>query len=213
MFKLGLTGSIATGKSTALAAFAELGYPTFSADKAVHNLYQGRAVAPVSEIFPQAVICAKVERAALAEILMASPERMGELNAIVHPMVREEISKFIENVRQQGAKLAIVDIPLLFESGLDYGLDGVAVTFCDELTQRRRALARPHMSVEKLKVILAHQMSQSQKKQRADFLIDTNGPIEQTTDRVKEIARACLEKTNRVSTLGKKRKKKKLHGP
>jgi dephospho-CoA kinase len=194
MFKLGLTGSIATGKSTALAAFAELGYPVFSADEAVHILYKGRAVAPVSAIFSQAVSCGIIDRTILSQLLIKNPKRMGELNAIVHPMVREEISKFVENARQQGADLSIVDIPLLYETGFEHGFEGIAVTFCDELTQRRRALARPDMSVEKLKAILAQQMSQSEKKQRADFLIDTNGSIEQTKEQVRAIAKICLTK-------------------
>lgn len=193
MFKLGLTGSIATGKSTALAAFAALGHPVFSADEAVHLLYRGEAVTPVERAFPEAVAGGKIDRAILLKLLMAAPQRIEELNKIVHPLVRAKIADFVEKSAAAPAKLAVIDVPLLFETGVDYGFDAVAVTFCDEQIQRRRALARPDMDVEKLNTILARQMSQSEKKQRADFLIDTNGTIEETNDQVAAIASLCIE--------------------
>ncbi len=198
-FALGLTGSIATGKSTALAAFADLGHPTFSSDEAVHALYQGEAVGPVGDHFPEASDGTRIDRAILAAILVQHPERLKELETIVHPMVRDKISQFRHSAETAGAELIIIDIPLLFESAHDYDLDAVAVTFCDPEEQRRRALARPAMTPEKLDAILAKQMPQDEKKRRADFLIDTNRPIAETGEQVAEIAAECLRRRSALA--------------
>jgi dephospho-CoA kinase len=173
MFKLGLTGSIATGKSTALKAFADLGIPVFSSDDAVHALYKAEAVGPVEAVFPGVTTDGIIDRQKLSAILVAHPERLKSLEAIVHPLVRARINRFLEEAAASGAKLAVVDIPLLFERGVDWGLDAVAVTVVDEAEQRRRALARPGMTVEKLDAILARQMPQAEKRARADYILDT----------------------------------------
>ena len=128
MFKLGLTGSIATGKSTALQAFADLGIPVFSSDDIVHELYRAEAVGPVEAVFPGVTSDGAIDRAKLSEILIAHPERLKSLEAIVHPLVRARISRFLEETAATGDKLAVVDIPLLYERGVDWGLDAVAVT-------------------------------------------------------------------------------------
>ncbi len=198
MYKLGLTGSIATGKSTALAIFAELGHQIFSADAAVHSLYEGAAVAQVEAAFPEAIKDKKVNRMTLSAILLAAPQRLQELNDIVHPLVRAEIAGFIENAQQTGASLAVIDIPLLFESKDNYAFDGVAVTWCTARIQHQRALARPGMSVEKFNIILAQQLSQSEKKSRADFLIETNGSLEETKEQVARIASLCLARSAKL---------------
>ena len=176
--KLGLTGSIASGKSTLLKAFAALGVPVFSADDAVHQLYQGEAVGPVGEAFPGVVRDGRIDRQALGAQLVASPSRLATLEAIVHPMVRSRIAAFLAEAERTGAPLAVVDIPLLFEGGHDYGLDRIIVTVTDEATLRARALRRPGMTVEKLETILARQMPQDEKRRRADYVFDTSGPIE-----------------------------------
>lgn len=173
MLKLGLTGSIATGKSTVLAAFAARGVPVFSSDEAVHQLYEGEAVGPVGRLFPAVIHGGKVDRAALGAALIAAPERLAALEAVVHPLVRARIAAFLAAAEAAGAPLAVVDIPLLYEGGYDYGLDQVAVTVVDAPTQRRRALARPGMTVEKLQTILARQLPQADKRQRADYVFDT----------------------------------------
>lgn len=173
MFKLGLTGSIATGKSTALKGFADLGIPVFSSDDAVHALYKAEAVRPVEAVFPGVTTDGIIDRQKLSAILVAHPERLKSLEAIVHPLVRARINRFLEEAAASGAKLAVVDIPLLFERGVDWGLDAVAVTVVDEAEQRRRALARPGMTVEKLDAILARQMPQAEKRARADYILDT----------------------------------------
>lgn len=180
MFKLGLTGSIATGKSTTLQAFADLGIPVFSSDDAVHDLYKAEAVGPVEAVFPGVTTDGAIDRVKLSKILVAHPERLKSLEAIVHPLVRARINRFLEEAAASGATLAVVDIPLLFERGVDWGLDAVAVTVVDEAEQRLRALARPGMTVEKLDAILARQMPQAEKRARADYILDTGTSVDST---------------------------------
>ncbi len=180
MFKLGLTGSIATGKSTVLAAFAAQGVPTFSADAAVHELYASEAGAAIEAEFPGVSRNGNIDRAELAGRLVGKPERLKALEAIVHPLVRLKIAQFLANAETQGADLAVVEIPLLYENGVDWGFDAVAVTTVGADEQRRRALARPGMSVEKLDAILARQLPQAEKLKRADYAIDTSVSIAQT---------------------------------
>ncbi|GLQ54546.1 dephospho-CoA kinase [Devosia nitrariae] len=187
MFRLGVTGSIATGKSTVLQAFADFGARVFSADAAVHELYAGPAVAAVESLFPGVAVNGAVDRTRLAATLNAAPQRLAELEALIHPLVRERIGTFMDAAESDGALIAAVEVPLLFESGHDYGFDAVAVTVCDAAAQRERALARPGMTVEKLDTILARQMPQAEKRKRAAFIIDTTGPIEETRRMVKTI--------------------------
>jgi dephospho-CoA kinase len=184
--KLGLTGSIASGKSTLLKAFAAEGVPVFSSDEAVHALYRGEAVGPVGAAFPGVVRNGEIDRAALSAQLVEKPDRLTALEAIVHPLVRARIKAFLAAAEQRGAPLAVVDIPLLYEGGHDYGLDAVIVTVAEPTELRRRALNRPGMTVEKLETILAHQMPQDEKRKRADYVVDTSGPIEASRAWVRE---------------------------
>ncbi len=177
MLKLGLTGSIASGKSAVLEEFAALGVPVFSADEAVHALYAGEAVPVVEALFPGVSHNGQIDRTALSRQLLEQPQRLKELEAAVHPLVRAKIAAFLSQAEHTGAGLAVVDIPLLFESGYDYGLDRVATTLAPDETLRQRALARPGMTVEKLDAILARQMPQADKVKRADFVIDTGGSL------------------------------------
>lgn len=187
MLKLGLTGSIATGKSTALKAFADLGIPTFSSDEAVHELYRGAAVAPVEAAFPGVSVDGVIDREKLSRHLIGHPLRLKQLEAIVHPLVRARIRSFLADAAARGEPMAVVDIPLLFENGVDWGLDAIVVTVVDEAEQRRRALARPGMTVEKLEAILARQMPQAEKVKRATYIIDTSTTIEATRQAVAEL--------------------------
>lgn len=184
MLKLGLTGSIATGKSTVLKVLAEQGIPTFSSDDAVHELYAGEAVAPVDALFPGVARDGVIDRTELSRRLLAEPQRLHELEAVVHPLVRARIAKFLRDSEASGADMAVVDIPLLFEGGHDWGLDAVIVTAVDPAEQRRRALARPGMTDEKLDAILGRQMPQAEKIARADYVIDTGRPIKETGEDV-----------------------------
>ncbi|WP_055047050.1 dephospho-CoA kinase [Devosia sp. A16] len=187
MLKLGLTGSIATGKSTVLAVFAEQGVPTFSSDEAVHELYRGAAVAPVEAAFPGVAIDGVIDREKLSRLLVGYPAQLQQLEAIVHPLVRARIRAFLEQAAASGAPMAVVDIPLLFENGVDWGLDAVIVTTVDAAEQRRRALARPGMTVEKLDAILARQLPQAEKVKRATYIIDTSDTIAATRQKVVEL--------------------------
>ena len=187
MLKIGLTGSIATGKSTVLNMFAESGVPVFSSDEAVHALYRGEAVAPIERLFPGVSRHGVIDRAELARRLVEAPERLTEVEAIVHPLVRNQIAYFFKGAAGKGEPLALADIPLLFERGFDYGLDAIIVTVVDEATLRQRAMQRPGMTVEKLQTMLARQMPQAEKKARATYVVDTGQPIEATRETVRRL--------------------------
>ncbi len=189
MLKLGLTGSIATGKSTVLNMLKEHGIPTFSSDEAVHELYAGSAVAPVDALFPGVGASGVIDRTELSRRLLAEPGRLKELEAVVHPLVRARIAQFLAESKASGADIAVVDIPLLYEGGHDWGLDAVIVTAVDPAEQRRRALARPGMTDEKLDAILARQMPQDEKVARADYVIDTTNSLEDVTKHVARLVK------------------------
>lgn len=193
MLKLGLTGSIASGKSTVLKSFAELGVPVFSSDDVVHELYRGEAVAPIEALFPGAAVGGEVDRAELSRQLVGAPDKLKALEAIVHPLVRARIAKFLAGAAGQGAALAVVDIPLLFETGYPYGLDKIAVTTAPDALIRERALRREGMTVEKLEAILARQLPQAEKLKRADYVIDTSGPIADTRNVVADLVETLTE--------------------
>jgi dephospho-CoA kinase len=195
--KLGLTGSIATGKSTVLKAFADLGVPVFSSDDYVHELYRGAAVAPVEAAFPGVAHEGVIDRQRLSRHLLGHPERLKELEAIVHPLVRAGIRRFLADAAARGDVLAVVDIPLLYENGVDWGLDAVVVTTVDEAEQRRRALARPGMTVEKLEAILARQLPQAEKVRRATYILDTSNTIEATRQEVAKLVEKLRAKASR----------------
>lgn len=195
MWRIGITGSIATGKSTLLAAFEKAGVPTFSADAAVAELYAGAAVAPVEALFPGVTHDGVIDRQLLAARLAVDPSGFKRLEALVHPLVRTAISNFLAAAERDGQRIAAVEVPLLFESGHDYGFDAIAITHVDEAIQRERALARPGMTVEKLDTILARQMPQAEKKARADYLFDTALPRETIDAEVRALVETLKEKT------------------
>lgn len=176
MWKIGVTGSIATGKSTLLAAFAAQGIPVFSADAAVAELYAGPDAAEVDRLFPGVLRDGVVDRALLAQRLAADPGGFARLEALIHPLVRERIAAFLEQAKADGAIAAAVEVPLLFESGHDYGFDAIAVTHVDEALQTERIMARPGMTVEKRQTLVARQLPQAEKMKRATYLFDTGRP-------------------------------------
>ncbi|MDB5506013.1 MAG: dephospho-CoA kinase [Devosia sp.] len=196
MFKLGLTGSIATGKSTVLGLFEARGVPVFSADAAVHRLYAGSGAAAVEALFPGIVVDGRVDRGRLAERLLGAQGRLAELEAVIHPLVRAEVGAFFAAAEAAGAQLAVIDIPLLYETGFDYGLDGVAVTLCSVATQRTRAMARPGMTVEKLDAIVARQLPQAEKRQRATYAFDTDMPLADTERMVEALIAAIAARAS-----------------
>jgi dephospho-CoA kinase len=190
MFILGLTGSIGMGKSTAAGLFAAGGIPVYDADAAVHRLYAGKAVTPVSQAFPEAVIDGCVDRARLSSLVVGDSEALKRLEAIVHPLVRAEEAAFLRRAAQAGATLAVLEIPLLLETGGDTRVDAVAVVSALPEIQRRRVLDRPGMSDEKLAKILARQMPDADKRRRAHFVIDSGRGLAPVQKEVDDIRRA-----------------------
>ncbi|UJW84334.1 dephospho-CoA kinase [Devosia sp. SL43] len=198
MWRIGMTGSIATGKTTVLKAFADLGVPIFSADAAVAELYAGEAVAPVEALFPGVASGGVIDKALLSQKLAADPAGFKRLEAVVHPLVRARIARFMDEAEAAGHALAVVEVPLLFESGYDYGFDAIGVTWVDEAIQRQRALARPGMSGEKLDTILARQLPQAEKKARATYLFDTGMPLAKTVDMVAALVASIRAKGPKI---------------
>ena len=178
MIVLGLTGSIGMGKSTAAAMFADEGVPVHDADAAVHRLYAGRAAPLIEAEFPGTVIDGIVDRQLLGAEVLNDPDALKRLEAIVHPLVRAEEQAFLAAARKTGAPLALLDIPLLYETGAETRCDKVVVVSAPAAIQRERVLRRPGMSEEKFAAILAKQVPDAEKRARADFVIDTGGGLD-----------------------------------
>lgn len=195
MILLGLTGSIGMGKSTTTAMFADLGAVVWNADDAVHRLYApgGAAVLPVGEAFPGVVVDGAVDRARLAEALGKDDTAFRRLEAIVHPLVAQGRAADLEAARTAGVKLAVLDIPLLFETDGDKAVDAVVVVTADPAIQAERVLARPGMTRERFDAILARQMPDAEKRMRADFVIDTGRGMEAARAEVEAIVAAVLD--------------------
>ncbi len=178
MIVLGLTGSIGMGKTTTAEMFAALGVPVHSADAAVHALYAGRAAPLIEAEFPNTVMDGRVDREALSKRVVGQPDAMKRLEGLIHPLVREAELAFLDRARADGARLAVVDIPLLYETGGETRCDKVAVVTARSELQRMRVMARPGMTAQKFEAILAQQMPDEEKRQRADFIIDTGNGLE-----------------------------------
>jgi dephospho-CoA kinase len=201
MIKIALTGSIGMGKSTTAAMFREAGIPVYDADAAVHDLYDegGAAVGPVGEAFPGVVRDGKVDREALRQAVLGKPDELKRLNAIVHPLVGRDRSRFFEKAAADGADMVVLDIPLLFETGGDANMDAVVVASAPAEMQRERVLARPGMSPERLDAILAQQMADAEKRARAHFVVDTSKGLEPARAQVREIIAAMRDPQRRPS--------------
>lgn len=174
MFRLGLTGSIATGKSTTSAMFRAAGVPVHDADAAVHHLYAGAAAPLIEAAFPGSVRDGVVDRKELGARVAGRPDEFSRLERIVHPLVHEEERKAIIAARASGHRLIVLDIPLLFESGAEGRCDAVLVTIVDPAEQKRRAFARPGMTESLFHAILARQMPMTEKCRRAHAILDTS---------------------------------------
>ncbi|WP_295241306.1 dephospho-CoA kinase [uncultured Brevundimonas sp.] len=195
MILLGLTGSIGMGKSTTTAMFADLGAVVWNADDSVHRLYLpgGAAVGPVGQAFPGVVVDGAVDRTRLAEALGKDDTAFRRLEAIVHPLVAQDRAADLEAARTAGVKLAVLDIPLLFETGGDRAVDAVVVVTADPAIQAERVLARPGMTRERFDAILARQIPDAEKRMRADFVIDTGRGLEAARAEVEAIVAAVLD--------------------
>ncbi len=173
MFRLGLTGSIGTGKSATATMFRELGVPVHDADAIVHALYRGRAAPLIEEAFPGTVTDGIVDRKRLAAALAGKSERFKRLEAIVHPLVREEEEKAITEAARKGHKLIVLDVPLLYETGGEHRCDAVLVTTVSPAIQKERVLARPGMTEELFHALLKRQMPDAEKRRRAHAILET----------------------------------------
>lgn len=195
MIVAGLTGSIAMGKSETAKMFAARGIPVFDSDAAVHALYAagGEAVEPLRHIAPEAVADGSVDRRRLAALVQADPALLGQVEAAVHPLVRARQEAFLRDAAAR-ADIAVLDIPLLFETGREKDVDVVIVVSATPDLQRARALARPGMTAEKLGFILSRQVPDAEKRARADYVIDTSVSLEATAREVEQVIAAIRAK-------------------
>jgi dephospho-CoA kinase len=199
MFILGLTGSLGMGKSTTARFFAEEGVPVHDADAVVHRLYDGEAAPAIEAAFPGTTAGGKVDRDKLSARVLGDSAALKRLEAIVHPLVHEAERRLLAEAEARGEKVAVLDIPLLFETGGENRVDAVVVVSAPPHVQRSRVLARPGMTVDKLEAILAKQMPDEEKRRRADFVVDTSRGFEAARAEVRAILDA-------VATMPKRRR-------
>ena len=199
MFVLGLTGSVGMGKSTTARFFAEAGVPVHDADAVVHRLYEGEAAGAIAAAFPGTTAGGKVDRAKLGARVLDDAAALKRLEAIVHPLVQRAQDRFLAEAEARGEKVAVLDIPLLFEVGKDRQCDAVVVVTAPPEVQRARVLERPGMTAEKLDAMLARQLPDAEKRRRADFIVDSSQGFGVARAQVRAILDA-------VATMPKRRK-------
>jgi dephospho-CoA kinase len=194
---LGLTGSIGMGKSTTAKLFMEAGVPVYDADATVHTIYEGEAAPLIEAAFPGTTADGKVDRTKLSAHVVHDAAAMKKLEQIVHPLLGAYHRKFLEDAEQSGAPVAVVDVPLLYETGGEKRVDAVVVVSTDPEQQRKRILARDNMTAEKLDAILARQLPDAEKRKRADFVVDTSHGLEPVRERIREILAEAVKMPRR----------------
>jgi dephospho-CoA kinase len=199
MFILGLTGSIGMGKSATAKMFAEEGVPVHDADAVVHALYDGEATPAIEAAFPGTTANGKVDRETLGKHVLGDAAAIARLEAIVHPLVAKARDKFLNEAARGGAKVAVLDIPLLYETKGDARCDAVVVVSAPADVQRQRVFERPGMTEQKLEAILAKQTPDAEKRRRADFIVDTSQGFDHARAQVRDILK-------RVATMLPNRK-------
>jgi dephospho-CoA kinase len=197
VFVIGLTGSIGMGKSTASRFFAEAGVPVHDADATVHRLYDGPLAPAIEAAFPGTTVDGKVDRGKLGHRVVGDAVALKTLEAIVHPAVRAAEEEFLKAAKAAGAPVAVLDIPLLFETGGDQRVDAVVVVSAPPEVQWRRVMERPGMTAEKLKALLGKQMPDAEKRGRADFIVDSSGGFDAARAQVLEILAAIGDRPGR----------------
>jgi dephospho-CoA kinase len=199
MIILGLTGSIGMGKSTTAKLFAEAGVPVYDADATVHSLYEGEAVAAIEAAFPGTTAGGKVDRNRLSAQVVHDPAAIRRLEGIVHPMLGASRQKFLHDAERSGAPVVVVDVPLLYETGGEKRVDAVVVVTTTPEIQRERVLARDNMSGERLDAILARQLPDAEKRERADFVVDTSHGVDPVRARIRDILSEAVKMPQRRS--------------
>jgi dephospho-CoA kinase len=197
MIILGLTGSIGMGKSTTAKLFAEAGVPVYDADATVHRLYEGEAVPFIEAAFPGTTVDGKVDRTRLSARVVHDPAAIKQLEQVVHPMLGASRQKFLEEAEQSGALVAVVDVPLLYETGGEKRVDAVVVVTTSPEIQRERILARDNMTGEKLDAILTRQLPDAEKRKRADFVVDTSHGLDPVRAQIRDILRQAAKMPQR----------------
>jgi len=197
MLILGLTGSIGMGKSTTAKLFAEAGVPVYDADAEVHRLYEGEAAVSIEAAFPGTTSDGKVDRKKLSAQVIHDPAAMKRLEQIVHPMLGASRQRFFEEAERAGAPVVVVDVPLLFETGGEKRVDAVVVVTTSPENQRERILARGTMTNEALDAILARQLTDTEKRKRADFVVDTSHGLEPVRAAIRDILAAVVKMPQR----------------
>ncbi len=194
MIKAGLTGSIGMGKSTTAEMFRDAGIPVYDADATVHALYEGEATPLIEEAFPGTTHNGKVDRALLSKHVVGNADAMKKLETIVHPLVHAKEQEFLRTSQSNGAPIVVLDIPLLFETGGRNRVDIVIVVSANAEEQKRRVLARKGMTEEKFEAILARQVPDREKREKADFIIDTDQGFDHARDQVTKIIAELSQK-------------------
>jgi dephospho-CoA kinase len=187
MIVLGLTGSIGMGKSTTAKLFMEAGVPVYDADATVHKIYEGEAAPLIEAAFPGTTADGKVDRQKLSARVVHDAAAMKQLESIVHPLLRSHHQKFLDDAERSGVPVAVVDVPLLYETGGEKRVDAVVVVTTSPEVQRARILARDNMDEAKLDAILARQLPDAEKRKRADFVVDTSHGLDPVRDRIRDI--------------------------
>jgi dephospho-CoA kinase len=191
MIILGLTGSIGMGKTTTAKMFADEGCPIFDADAAVHKLYQkgGKAVALIRAVFPDAIKDGAIDRAVLGQHMRADPLNLKVLESFIHPWVSEVRAAFLKKAQSDEADIVVFDVPLLFETGGDKAVDHTIVVTAPAEVQKERVMARPGMTKDLFETLLSRQMSDAEKRKRADFIISTAVSLSDTREQVQRLCR------------------------
>jgi len=202
VIRLGLTGSIGMGKSTTADLFARHGDTVIDADAIVHALYRDRAVAPVGNAFPGVGRDGTIDRAALGAAVFGDRAALARLEAIVHPMVREEEQTALARARETGARIVVLDIPLLFEANRVDAVDAILVVTASAEVQRQRVLAREGMTEARLAEILGKQLPDAEKRRRAHFILDTGAGLAAAAASVAAIRRALFAMRGRTAEPG-----------
>jgi dephospho-CoA kinase len=197
MFVIGLTGSIGMGKSTTARFFAEAGVPVHDADATVHRLYEDEAAPAIEAAFPGTTSGGKVDRVKLAERVLGDQAALRQLQSIVHPLVREAEARFLAEAERKGALVAVLDIPLLFETGGQERVDAVVTVSAPAAVQRERLLQRAGMTEEKLEALIVNQLADAEKRRHADFVVDSSQGFEVARAQVEEILRQVAKMPKR----------------